>query len=72
MRSQLSIVRSLVGFWYEMQSKLFGNRSVLDIGVSSHISNVNESSGIVSNKVFTVLGGFERFSKSCCPNGQDW
>ena len=39
-----------------MQSKLFGNRSVLDIGVSSRISNVNESSGIASNKGFGVLG----------------
>ena len=40
-----------------MQSKLFGNRTVLDIGVSSNISNVNESSGIVNNKSFGVLGG---------------
>lgn len=54
-----------------MQSKLFGNRSVLDIGVSSHISNVNESNGIANNKSFSVLGGFERLSKSCCPKGQD-
>jgi len=54
-----------------MQSKLFGNRSVLDISISSHISNVNESNGIANNKGFSVLGGFERLSKSCCLKGQD-
>ena len=51
--------RSLAGwFSHEMQSKLFGNRTVLGVGVSSNISNVNESSGIVNNKSFGVLGGF--------------
>jgi len=39
-----------------MQSKLFGNRTVLGIGVSSNISNVNESSDIVNDKSFGVLG----------------
>jgi len=39
-----------------MQSKLFGNRTVLDIGVSSDISNVNESGDIANNKSFGVLG----------------
>jgi hypothetical protein len=54
-----------------MQSKLFGNRLVLDVGVSSHIFDMNESNGIANNKSFSALGSFERFGKSCCLKGQD-
>jgi hypothetical protein len=54
-----------------MQSKLFGNRLVLDVGVSSHIFDINESNGIANNKSFSALGSFERFGKSCCLKGQD-
>ena len=53
-----------------MQSKLFGNRLVLDVGVSQHIFDMNESNGIANSKGFGVLRGFERFGKSCCLKGQ--
>jgi hypothetical protein len=48
-----------------MQSKFFGNRLVLDVDVSSHISDMDESNGITYNKGFGVLGSFEGFGKSC-------
>jgi hypothetical protein len=51
-----------------MQSKLFGDRTVLDIVIFSHIFDVNESNRRTKASAYKAFG---RFSKSYCLEGQD-